>query len=74
MVGDDPEADVGHDSLEPQLEAEGADDEGEEADSFNADSAAAAAPRKRRRGPRRRKTGGEGGGSPSGDVPFNTGD
>jgi len=70
---DDLEADAGHDSQEAQLEAEGADDEGEEADSFNADSAAAAAPRKRRRGPRRRKTGGEGGGPPPDDVPFNTG-
>jgi poly(A) polymerase len=73
---DDLEADAGHDSQDAQLEADpvdAADDEGEEADSFNADSAAAAAPRKRRRGPRRRKTGGEGGGPPPDDVPFNTG-
>ena len=73
---DDPETDVGHDEqdgteVHPQVEA--ADDEGEEADSFNADSAAAAAPRKRRRGPRRRKPGGEGGGAPPDDLPFNTG-
>jgi len=67
-------ADAGHDDHDTHVEAEAADDDGEEADSFNADSAAAAAPRKRRRGPRRRKSGGEGGGSPSSDVPFNTGE